>query len=839
MEATKLRQQKSVVKPEKGEYIFCFLAYVVIADEQIDKRELDVIDQFIKEYNISSEKIDNSIKLILEDNKQRKSLNDIIQNLKKLDHDKKKFAVALSLQVVYSDGYYDPKEKDLITNLINELEIDLDDYDKLKELSVNSFQPDENTVDLHPIFKKYNSFFREMTNKLKDVSSIEFIIEKAEKMEKKLLLGGPKYTEIINKCADIASEDYNLIEKYINKNNNKLTKLNNNLKQIVKEVSKEQEVEEFDVKGLLTNLQEKVNKILIDRLSKNKESLYKKKRAMNNFTISFLGKTKAGKSTLHTVITGEGSEFIGTGNQRTTRYNRVYSWNNIRIIDTPGIAAPGGKSDEEIAESIVDESDIICYVVKNDSIQEAEFKFLKLIKEKNKPVIILLNVKENLRDERRLKVYLKDPLRWYKNKGKKSLQGHIDRIKKYTKKYYKNDYFKVYPVQLLAAQMSREEEYEEHSDTLYSSSQIQNFLDEIRISIIEEGILKRSQTMIDGTINLFNKTINNLDEFKKPIIEMKKKLSQKKNNFNNKLSNMNKKYNNSLNKAIKTEFNKLDDKAYDFAMKNYDKSEDDIKKEWQKYLRDVGFETGLKSAIERLITKYIEEVEEYLEEAIEDIVAFNKFELDNLDIIDADIGFNSFVKALFKGGVEGVIAGIIAAFTFSNPVGWFVGGIIGLAGLIKSIFKSKAKKRKEATEKLYNSLSEGIKKQKINAIKKVEKEFNEFTIQVENNIETYFKIMISNLEKVIGEIDPLVNLLQSQTREINKIFAWRILNYIKKKNKAPVKIDMQKVKDENINIKRKQGKEFYIKCNCKIEKDDIINLSSILQEDIKIERVKK
>lgn len=419
------------------------------------------------------------------------------------------------------------------------------------------------------------------------------------------------------------------------------------------------------------------------------------------------------------------------------------------------------------------------------------------------------------------------------------MQGHIDRIKKYAKKYYKNDYFKVYPVQLLAAQMSREEEYEEHSDTLYSSSQIQNFLDEIRISIIEEGILKRSQTMIDGTINLFNKTINNLDKFKKPIIEMKKKLSQKKNNFNNKLSNMNKKYNNSLKKAIKTEFNKLDDKAYDFAMKNYDKSSDDIKKEWQKYLRDVGFETGLKSAIERLITKYIEEVEEYLEEAIEDIVAFNKFELDNLDIIDADIGFNSFVKALFKGGVEGVIAGIIAAFTFSNPVGWFVGGIIGLAGFIKSIFKSKAKKRKEATEKLYNSLSEGIKKQKINAIKKVEKEFNEFTIQVENNIETYFKIMISNLEKVIGEIDPLVNLLQSQIREINKIFAWRILNYIKKKNKAPVKIDMQKVKDENINIKRKQGKEFFIKCNCKIEKDDIINLSSILQEDIKIERVKK
>jgi len=85
--------------------------------------------------------------------------------------------------------------------------------------------------------------------------------------------------------------------------------------------------------------------------------------------------------------------------QRTTRFNRVYTWKRIRIIDTPGIGAPGGKTDEEIAESIVDESDVICFLVKNDSIQESEFEFLRLIRKRNKPVIILLNAKENLENE--------------------------------------------------------------------------------------------------------------------------------------------------------------------------------------------------------------------------------------------------------------------------------------------------------------------------------------------------------------------------------------------------------------------------------------------------------
>jgi predicted GTPase len=101
-----------------------------------------------------------------------------------------------------------------------------------------------------------------------------------------------------------------------------------------------------------------------------RKSLNAKQRDLNHFSIAFMGKTKAGKSTLHAIITGEGWDAIGVGKQRTTRFNRVYEWKNIRIIDTPGIGAPGGKTDEEIAQSVIEESDVICYVVTNDSIQE-------------------------------------------------------------------------------------------------------------------------------------------------------------------------------------------------------------------------------------------------------------------------------------------------------------------------------------------------------------------------------------------------------------------------------------------------------------------------------------
>ena len=116
--------------------------------------------------------------------------------------------------------------------------------------------------------------------------------------------------------------------------------------------------------------------------------------------------------------------------KRTTRYNRSYFWKNIRIIDTPGVASgeKEGANDTAIASSVIDESDVICYIVTNDSIQESEFSFLKQIREKNKPVIIVLNVKENLENESRFNLFLKDPNKWHERKDEKSIQGHIERL---------------------------------------------------------------------------------------------------------------------------------------------------------------------------------------------------------------------------------------------------------------------------------------------------------------------------------------------------------------------------------------------------------------------------
>jgi predicted GTPase len=582
----------------------------------------------------------------------------------------------------------------------------------------------------------------------------------------------------------------------------------------------------------LKQLEVNINEVLIQRIEKNRETLQKKKRAVNNFTISFIGKTKAGKSTLHSVITGEGEEFIGVGKQRTTRYNRVYSWKKVRIIDTPGIGAPGGKTDEEIAASVIDESDVICYVLKNDSIQSSEFEFLKHIRDKNKPVIILLNVKENLENESRLKLYLKDPDKWHTRKDEKSLEGHINRIKRYAQEHYKNNYFKVHPVQLLAAKMSQSEQYKNSSKTLYKSSRLDDFLDSLRVSIINEGVIKRSQTILDGTLCLFDETEKYLLSLKEPLIKMSSKLKEKNQSLKDDLD---KEYSNckkQLKVVIDDQFNSLIEKTYDFASRHYDSSEETIKSSWESYIKKVGFTDGLQSSVSSTINSYSNSVQEYLDEIVEDLEGFNEFSFKDLNANNST-SF-SFRHLLSVENLLSTLGALASFFLISGPWGWVVGGITLLAMFVRNIFKSKARKMREATDKLYSSLCSSIEAQREKNLKEITGEFKKLHTKVLKGITSYFNLMALSLDSVVNNINPVENELMDQQREINKVLAWRTLNYIRTPENIPTAINFNDIKGQIDSVERKFGEYFKIKSKIKVnaEKD----ISEVLQEKIIIEQ---
>lgn len=824
------------------DYSLLFLAYISIADECIYDKSLVLINEYIIQNNISEEsKIE--MHKILGDTEDKISLESVLSNISDYDIEKIKEILYIGLKIILFDGYLSKNEESIIRKFLSKNNITKEEYANIKNNVEKDIKKEENDLTKENELGAMDNIRKTVLSFLKNIP-IKDIRDKLEKRYNSFLLNGPEYSEAINKTSEIAKVDLEEAKKILISSKDSLLKLDkkleNTLENLIKKMSKESNSKEDKEELLddenkkefengLIELKNDISKIIHKNIKELEEALEKKERALKYYTISFIGKTKAGKSTLHSIITGTGNEFIGVGKQRTTRFNRIYEWKNIRIIDTPGIGAPGGKNDEEIAKSVIDESDLICYVLKNDSIQETEFNFLKLIKDRNKPIVILLNVKENIENEARLKTFLKEPEKWYKRKDEKSLQGHINRIREYAKKHYSNEYFEIYPIQMLAAKMSNEEKYSDKKNILYKSSHIQDFLDNIRMQIIDEGIIKRSQTMIDGSVYIINYIYNILTNNNEKLNSMNNSFKKNKNNLMKKIEKSYQENKDTLEKYLKAAFKDLkDNKALEFANDNWDVKSGDVSYRWEQYLKDIRFNEEIKLKFENCIIRYREALEESLKELMEDIELFSKIGMSDINFNISDT-FNTKRLMGIIGSVIGGAGGIVLFLLgVTNPVGWVLAGVGLVVGFLSNLFKSKEQKIKEATDKLYYSIKNSIEENEEKHIENILSNFTNNHKSIKERIEKSINVLCDYLENISKDLSDINKELKKELDYLNSIYAYRILNYINGDN--IIEIDKKEI--HNIKAERDYGKSIVIKSKYNINKNLEKKITKIIQEEV-------
>ena len=114
---------------------------------------------------------------------------------------------------------------------------------------------------------------------------------------------------------------------------------------------------------------------------------------LGTFNITLFGKTLSGKSTLMEILTKGSGKSIGKGAQRTTRDVREYTWNGMRITDTPGVAAFGGETDEDAAYAAAMQSDLITFLIADEP-QPTEVEHFARLRKTDKPMLGICNVKK-------------------------------------------------------------------------------------------------------------------------------------------------------------------------------------------------------------------------------------------------------------------------------------------------------------------------------------------------------------------------------------------------------------------------------------------------------------
>lgn len=827
---------------ETLDYPFLLVTHMICADQQIYSEESKALHELADKAKIGQRTIEEMEKILSKD-EHHISMEYVAGRVSPSQQNEAMRQISKLAYGIY--GFFSPLECERVERLADACNCSIAEILQLIT-EAGGFNKNSYTIDSND--KKKLSLGarllrgadlvlpRSRVNKVTEIA-LKNIEQPIEQQQHKSLLSESEYDDAIQKCAAIATEDYKFAELALKGTYSALDNLEkgiqNQLQAIQKKTSSKGEAKTAsEVAKQLETTRKALTVEIIKELENVSESLSAKQRALNHFSIAFMGKTKAGKSTLHAIITDGGWDAIGEGKQRTTRENRVYEWKNIRIIDTPGIGAPGGKTDEEIAETVIEESDVICYVVTNDSIQESEFNFLKLLKEKAKPLIVLLNVKHNLRDSRRLEYFLKDPNKLFAMDGKSGLGGHIERIHRYAKQHYANDYFDIVPVLLLATQMSREPEHKEHKDRLFKASRLQDFLDSIRVSLVEHGVIRRSQTLLGSTVS-------SIDHPEKWVIQQAEIYQQLTDTLKEKRELLQKQIKAAkqdnleyLQQQIEAIFQDGLNTIPSFAEDYWEASESGLKHGWEKKLKAIRFEERLKNAYEDASKNFNKDVQEAIEEVGNELQLIAKLGGGNFSFKEQDsFNFRNFVR--IGGGILAV-TGLVLGF-FVPPLG-ILGLIGGVMGMFKGWFKSQEQKRREAVQNISKSLNTQLKNQKQATLGHAKSSFSEACDFVRININTYFKELIQGLELIAQQLETAKSKLDGTSNYLNRAYAKRIIDWSIEQ--------YEPLTEESINrviakVKRDFGCSMNIqtKSEVKLQKSQE-NIKRILQEDVSIQTIK-
>ena len=803
---------KLVMIPE----VVYFATYMAINDRRLYDREWFRIKRLMESSNFGEE-VRSTAMAIIGDLPEKPLLDDIIDTLCTATEETKAFALYFGLLIAYEDGTFRDKEEVLFLRLCKRFKIDRKRYAKIQKDALEEIARETDASE-----SARGAFLNELNSRYG-----------------KALFSGSEYDEIARKMSVVAAEDLQVSTAKIEKTAELFTVAPKILKDQQEKVLRYEgrlndSEEKKQLEQLFTTLREKEEAML--KSADESLNMLKNKQTASSayYTVSFMGRTKAGKSTLHSVLLGGiNNEFIGSGSERTTRYNYVYDWYGIRIVDTPGIGAPGGEDDVDVAEDVADESDLICYVVTSDSIQETEFAFLKKLKDRNKPVIILLNKKDNfLRSTKKKEAFIENPLDWYTREGEDSISGHLTRIHEYVAKNHEFSDYRVVPVHLLAAKTALAETDPERREALMEGSRIREFLKVLSDMINKSGIIRRSQTIYNAgvyhmennklsireQVDTLNAFIKVLDKNRTRVLMQMKKVYEDRTN--------------ELKDCIDASFDSfITEDVQRFVNDHYSESKKELNESWNNFLAEGKLKEYIENDYERIWNAYTAQVEDILLEVEEDM-AFS-VEFGELALVDVGIFFDIRSSTEIGGAVIGV--GALVAFAFgSNPVGWVLLGVAVAAGIAAYFMKSKSKMLGEKKSKLYDAIKKNVEEMRDTQKGNLKSKFETAHKKISGKIDRYYGIIIDGLEELKNTLTDTLSDQVEYIDDLNRRFGARIINYMTQENLYSV---LDEAQMNELDIRREFRKEILIPESAFKENTAIYSanqMTEILQEDVNI-----
>ncbi|MFP5393346.1 MAG: hypothetical protein ACLGI6_17635, partial [Gammaproteobacteria bacterium] len=484
-----------------------------------------------------------------------------------------------------------------------------------------------------------------------------------------------------------------------------------------------------------------------------------------------------------------------------------------------------------VAEGIIDEADLICFVVTNNNQQASEFEFLKKLRRKGKPLLILLNVQVNLQDEKRLRRFLDNPDKPFSSE-KRDLGGHIDRIQRDAAAYYGTADFPIVPVQLLAAQMAQRDPGHEHASALMKASRLQHFLDSVRLSLLDEGLLRRSQNLLGSTVADIEGPLEDLrrragfyGQFGAEVLERAADGAARMRKATDDHARQ-------LDLDIRAIFAAVTRDIDDFAEDHWDDAEEALNEAWRAHLANKDIEGQLRVAQEKALAAFSGEVNELLDEIGRELLLQRKlsFGAQRLDEQDSSVWFGKTLQ--WGSSLAGLGMAVAALANWWNPAGW-VWGAVAVVGFLASLFESKASKRRKAVAKITQALGSQVEQQSAAILGAAVTQFREQCEACAASVHDYFRSSAEGLAFVGRVLGEGAAKLETQRQALNTHFAARILDFAKG---SPSQASADALRARIGPVEREVGQRIDIAVQAGLRvPSDLARIEAIIQEQIHIQ----
>jgi hypothetical protein len=521
-----------------------------------------------------------------------------------------------------------------------------------------------------------------------------------------------------------------------------------------------------------------------------------KELAWEDLCVGFFGETNAGKSTLIEALIGGDGRSIGDGRKDFTKEVKHFKYQNIKLIDMPGIEGRERHVETEIKRA-VRKAHIIFYIT--SSTKEPERETLNKVKSylgSKTKIYSVINVRCGIDA--------------FKYKYKKSLEGDdLNIISERTENSMKEIfggcyggnivchallgfYAKGRPKQdnLKDGQKKALEYFGKNKDAILQMSQLNEL--ETLISygtknVNAEIIRSNAYEAISAISSTLGRILKNKKALDLNIKQCESNFRQKKEEIKNTIG----KYKNEATTEIEIILNEKRNELIEKVYKGIDNewTEEQIKNEIKKTEKLI--EQELKEKLNKVFSSLNEEVGKLMEELQGRIALQDKFlSMTGLEINIKEIIEKLKINALYIGKqILELLSSI--AMLFSGGLLWIIAGaFVILKKIWDWLFGDPEKRKKDAKMKAYDKIKKAIDKIKKEITKGLNKEFN----NISSNFDIQFKgfeNQIRVLRKCIAEFNKYIMELKKFKKEISTEMCKLLLGredieaYIDKINSRP------------------------------------------------------